>query len=96
MYRIMIDFGPDKLARRPNRRICEDLLEVADWPKLRSMLGLMHVNKEKPPTVKYRWFVEQAYTRIHGLTPAEVRDKRNAERSIARDARQRAASEARA
>lgn len=93
MHRIMIEFGPDKLARRPERKVCEDLIDAAPWNDIRRMLGLMHVNKERP-AAKYRWFVEQAHWRIHGTTPEQLRGRRNAERSIARDARERAAYEA--
>ena len=65
MHRIMVENGPNKLARRPGAGTCRSFLEVAPYPQLLALLREMHRAKEKP-TARYTWFIEEARIRIPG------------------------------
>ena len=74
MHRIMVDNGPNKLARRPGAATCRNFLEIAPFDRLLALLREMHRAKEKP-NARYTWFLEEARIRIPGA--ARRQDPRN-------------------
>ena len=84
MHRIMLDYGANALAHRPDKRIIAEFLAVAPWPDLLQMLRTMHAQKTKPGH-SYAWFVSVANQRINDVSPEESRARRAEQRSLARN-----------
>jgi hypothetical protein len=90
MHRIMLDFGPNRLIHRPDKRITREFLAVAPWPALSAMLRDLHTQKVKPGH-SYAWFVATAQQRINGIDPRELLARRAELRSMARASAERKA-----
>jgi hypothetical protein len=88
LYRLMQDFGPNKLVRPPDKRITLEFLRVSPWPALQAMLRQM-LEQKTPTGHSYAWFVCVAQQRINGFTLEQIRDQRRAVNSLRRDQRER-------
>ena len=77
LYGYMRKFGRELEPHPPDPLIVAQFLSVAPWPQLESLLNkLVRENCEAGKT--YAWFVAVALQRIHGINPAQLRERRAA------------------
>ena len=62
-------------ALRPDDAIAAQFLAVAEWPRLEALLCDLAAER-KEAGYSYGWYVTVALQRIHGLSPARVREMR--------------------
>jgi hypothetical protein len=65
----------NRLPGMPDDAITAQFLAVADWPRLEALLCDLAAER-KEAGYSYGWYVTVALQRIHGLSPARVREMR--------------------
>lgn len=66
----------NRLPGLPDDSITAQFLSVADWPRLQNMLYDLS-SERKEAGYSYGWYVTVALQRIHGLSPARLREMRS-------------------
>jgi hypothetical protein len=65
----------NQLPRLPDDAITAQFLAVAEWPRLEALLYDLAAER-KEAGYSYGWYVTVALQRIHGLSPARLREMR--------------------
>jgi hypothetical protein len=65
----------NQLPRLPDDAITAQFLAVAEWPRLEALLYDLAAER-KEAGYSYGWYVTVALQRIHGLSPARIREMR--------------------
>jgi hypothetical protein len=65
----------NRLPTLPDDVITAQFLAIAEWPRLEALLSELAAER-KEAGYSYGWYVTVALQRIHGLSPARVRDMR--------------------
>lgn len=77
LHSYMLKFGRQENAKPPDEKITAQFLDIAPWPELTAVLYDLQAER-KEPGYSYAWFVTVATQRIHGLSPAEQKARRDA------------------
>ncbi|MGH9583328.1 MAG: hypothetical protein ACRD4O_10365 [Bryobacteraceae bacterium] len=71
----MRKFSRELEPHPPDAQIVAQFLSVAEWPRLEALLNKL-AREQCEAGSRYAWFVQVALQRIHGLSLADVRERR--------------------